>query len=172
MTNGVVLLMGVSGSGKSTIGHLLAERLDWDFLDGDDFHPPENIAKMAQGIPLNDDDRWPWLNRIRQAIEQRLETQQGAVFACSALKHSYQERLIDGLDGVCLVYLRGSFELIEERLRQRQSHFMPTALLRSQFDALEEPGDALIVEIGLSPDEIVREIVDVVKARTTTPTPR
>jgi gluconokinase len=154
----VILIMGVSGSGKTTIGKVLASELHWKFQDADDFHSPANIEKMRQGIPLSDDDRHIWLQALRQAIDQALQTNTNLILACSALKTAYRQRLGKQSDRVKFVYLQGSFELIEQRLKQRQGHYMKDNLLRSQFDDLEEPDDAIKVEIDQSPSAIAQEI--------------
>ncbi|RMG55694.1 MAG: gluconokinase [Bacteroidetes bacterium] len=135
--------MGVAGSGKSTIGKQLAARTDWPFHDGDDFHSKENVEKMRQGIPLDDRDRAPWLLAIRAKIETYLESDQNAVFACSALKQSYREVLQREDKRVRFVYLKGKPEDIAPRMAKRKNHFMPAGLLQSQFDALEEPAEAV-----------------------------
>jgi carbohydrate kinase (thermoresistant glucokinase family) len=158
----IILLMGVSGSGKSTIGALLAERLACEFQDGDRFHPPSNVAKMHQGIPLSDADRLPWLQAIAAWIDEARAAGKHAVVACSALKRRYREILIGNRPDVRLVYLKGDEALIAGRLQKRKGHFMPQGLLKSQFEALEEPGPEekpIIVEIDRSPAEIVEEIV-------------
>jgi gluconokinase len=153
----IIILTGVSGSGKTTIGRLLARDLGWDFYDADDYHPPENIAKMASGIPLTDEDRQPWLQALHALILDRIQQNEQAVIACSALKEIYRSRLhINHI--VQFVYLVGSFELIKERLMSRQRHFMTTDLLASQFAALEEPQDVLAIDISATPEEIVSAI--------------
>ena len=155
----VIVLMGVTGSGKTTIGRLLAAKLGWRYFDADDFHPPGNVEKMSAGKPLNDADRLPWLESLRELIRTALERNENAVLACSALKRSYRKRLL--LDQrVKLVYLKGEPELIQSRLRQRRGHYMDPALLDSQFEILEEPGPETQVEITASPDEIVRRILE------------
>lgn len=158
----IVILMGVSGSGKTTIGQLLAAELGCGFYDGDDFHPPENIAKMRHGDPLTDEDRFPWLDALRGFALSELEIGRSLVIACSALKEIYRERLqIPGK--IRFVHLRGDFALIEQRLATRGGHFMDAGLLQSQFDALEEPTNAIAVEISDSPAAIVgriRELLD------------
>ena len=153
------ILMGVSGSGKTTIGSLLAGRLGWNFYDADDFHPPANIAKMAAGIPLNDDDRTPWLAVLHELIASSLRENRPGVLACSALKKHYRQILLAGNRDVQLVYLKGSFELIQERMAARSGHYMQPVLLQSQFDALEEPDDALTVDIAPGPETMVDEIL-------------
>ena len=151
--------MGVSGSGKTEIGKLLATKLDYPFFDGDDYHPVANIKKMSSGTPLNDEDRKEWLINLNQlALEHRFN---GAVIACSALKKNYRGLLQAGM-GNCLafVHLQGSFELIKARLEKRKGHFMPIALLQSQFDTLEPPTKAITVSIEESPAEIVEDILE------------
>jgi len=151
----IVVLMGVSGAGKTTIGEALAQRLGWPFIEGDDYHPRENIAKMAAGIPLDDDDRWPWLDRLNAELRAREARGASAVLACSALKRKYRERLTRQLACVELVFLHGSLELIRERLASRQHRYMPATLLESQFGALEPPEQAIQVDIALSPEQCV-----------------
>ena len=153
----VVVLMGVAGSGKTTIGRLLAEELGWKFYDADDFHPPANVEKMASGCPLEDADRLPWLEALRDLIRGCLERGEGAVVACSALKESYREYLLVG-EGVRLAYLKGDHELILERLGKRRGHFMKPKMLDSQFAALEEPEPETHFDISARPGEVVREI--------------
>lgn len=154
----VIVIMGVSGSGKTTVGKLLATALDWQFVDADSFHSAGNIEKMMHGISLDDSDRRPWLESLQQAIRQWLKTKTPTVLACSALKSTYRQLLSHGLPEVKIVYLKGSFELVQQRLQQRQGHFMAEALLQSQFSTLEEPEAALVVEITQSPEVIVRII--------------
>ncbi|WGV25689.1 gluconokinase [Halotia branconii] len=151
----IILVMGVSGSGKTTIGQLLAASLHWEFQDADSFHSPENIAKMQHNIPLTDADRMPWLQNLQTAIAQWLQENKNVVMACSALKASYRQFLLLDGDRIKLVYLNGSFELIQQRLQTRQNHFMTEKLLNSQFDALEEPDNALYVDVSQTPEKIV-----------------
>lgn len=156
----VIILMGVAGSGKTTVGTRLADALGWEFFDGDAFHPAANVDKMAQGIPLTDDDRWPWLRALHDFIHERLIVGAPAVVACSALKASYRSILVDGNRGARLVYLKGSRDVIRQRLEARADHFFDADLLDSQFEALEEPppDEALIVPIDQPPAAIVQTI--------------
>ena len=140
--------MGVSGSGKTTIGKALARKLGWRFIEGDDFHPPENVAKMAAGIALEDADRWPWLERIHDELLRMEKTGESAVVTCSALKHAYRKRLRAGLKDLRFVYLHGSFELIRDRVAKRRHRYMPASLLESQFATLEPPKDAIAVDVS------------------------
>lgn len=142
-----LVVMGVSGSGKTTLGRALAARLGWAFFDADDFHPPGNVAKMRAGVPLTDADRAPWLARLHALLAERLAAGEPLVLACSALKASYRAALAEGLTGrLRFVYLSGEPGLIARRLRARRGHYMPAALLESQFAALEPPQDALVVD--------------------------
>jgi gluconokinase len=165
----IAVMMGVSGSGKTTIARGVAEREGWRLLEGDAFHPPSNVAKMHAGTPLTDEDRWPWLRAIAHEIDaMRARGEQGVV-ACSALKRSYRDILIGDRTDVVLVYLQGSKALIAERIASRKGHFMPAALLDSQFATLEEPGPdehPIVVSIGASPEAIVDAVVDGLKERT------
>ena len=154
----VFFIMGVSGCGKSTIGKLLAEALSVPFFDGDDFHPPQNVKKMAAGEPLDDDDRKDWLLTLNELAVKHSNS--GAVIVCSALKASYREILSNTLkDKVTWILLKGTFEEIQERLNARKGHFMPASLLRSQFATLELPQKAITVSISPSPDTILRHII-------------
>jgi gluconokinase len=157
----VYVVMGVSGCGKTTVGRALAQKLQLSFYDGDDFHPAENVDKMARGIPLTDDDRLPWLARLHELLAEHIRRGEGVVIACSALKRKYREQLRAGLEGVQFVYLRGSFALIWERMTARVHHYMKADMLRSQFEALEAPADdeALIFDVEEAPDVIVARIV-------------
>jgi gluconokinase len=157
------------GSGKTTIGKLLAEELGWKFYEADDFHPRANIEKMRSGRPLTDEDRWPWLKLLHEQITRSLAAKENAVLACSALKRAYRERICVS-DDVKFVFLRGDYALIENQLRRRHGHFMNPALLQSQFADLEEPQpdeDVLTVDFGRSPEEIVEEIKAQLNLRTT-----
>ena len=158
-----VVVMGVSGAGKSTVGRIIAERLRCGFRDADSFHPKANIEKMSRGEALTDDDRWPWLTAIADWITERRAAGETGVVTCSALKRRYRD-LITGKQSadVRLVYLKGDFELIEARLKARKGHFMPPALLRSQFAALEEPGAderALTVSVDAAPEVIAEWVM-------------
>ena len=153
----VYIIMGVSGTGKSTIGTMLAQKLDVPFFDGDDFHPEANIQKMASGQPLNDEDRYDWLVYLNELANKYIG--KGAVIVCSALKSSYREILKNGLgDSLQFIHLVGSFELIQSRMEKRTSHFMPPNLLESQFATLEPPQDAITVSIEPSPENVVANI--------------
>ncbi len=154
-----VIVMGVAGSGKTTVGQALARHLGWDFYDADVFHPAENIAKMASGIPLDDVDRLPWLRSLRALIATSLEENSPAVLACSALRESYRRTLLEENEAVLLVYLKGDYDLVWSRISARQDHYMKQQMLRSQFETLEEPDDVLTIDISMSVEEIVREIL-------------
>lgn len=163
----IVLLMGVSGSGKTTVGELLAERLRCSFAEGDDFHPPENVAKMQGGTPLDDTDRWPWLLSIAEQIDAYIARGDRLVVACSALKSNYREILIGERENTHLVYLRGSKARIRTRMESR-AHFMPPALLDSQFDTLEIPRPdekPITIDIGHPPEECAALIVRALRQR-------
>jgi len=153
----IIVLMGVTASGKSTVGKLLARQIGWSFFEGDDFHSAGNIEKLRRGEPLNDEDRRPWLHAIREVIHEAIDRGENAVIACSALKTSYRSMLqIKGQ--VSFVYLKAGIALIQERLENRVGHFMNPQLLQSQFDTLEEPKEALQVDAGSTPAEIVQAI--------------
>jgi gluconokinase len=156
----IVLLMGPAGSGKTRVGILLAKQLSWEFADGDDFHSPANKYKMSRGVGLTDEDRVPWLQSIRDAMDQWLAEQRSVVLACSALKRSYRERLgaHSNAKDIKLVYLKGSYDLLLERLRDRKGHYATEGLLSSQLADLEEPTDSIIVDVSGSPEQIVAEI--------------
>ena len=158
----VFVIMGVSGCGKSTIGVALAKKLGCPYYDGDDYHPPENVAKMASGIPLNDADRYPWLATLHDMLGKHLERGETAVVACSALKKKYRRQLRKGNDGLQFVYLKGSFELVWLRMTARQGHYMKAEMLRSQFKSLEEPDGNEVLVIDIEND--VESIVDVILA--------
>jgi gluconokinase len=154
----IVILMGVSGSGKTTVGRLLARDLGWPFYDADDFHPPANVEKMHRGVPLTDADRAPWLDALHALIERLAGAGHSAVLACSALKQSYRDDLRAGVPGMRFVYLHGDGALIAQRLAERRGHFMPADLLRSQLGTLEEPTDAITVDVADAPERIAAAI--------------
>jgi len=155
----IIVVMGVSGSGKTTIGEKLAARLGWPFIEGDDYHPRENVAKMAAGIPLEDADRWPWLDRLNE----RLRTERDAVVTCSALKESYRRRLLSGIPDARLVYLDGSKTLIASRVAARKHRYMPASLLDSQFATLEPPAHAIRIDVSAPVERSVAAIVETLK---------
>jgi carbohydrate kinase (thermoresistant glucokinase family) len=166
----ILVVMGVSGCGKTTVGTLLAQTLQWEFGDADKFHPPANVAKMKEGIPLTDEDRWPWLGAIAGWIDKTRSAGRRGVVGCSALKRCYRDILIGARTDVRLVYLKGSEELIARRMAARHGHFMPPSLLASQFAALEEPGPderPITVSIEPQPREIVAQILSLLNAGVT-----
>ncbi len=154
----IVVIMGVSGSGKSTIGRMLSKRLGCEFLDADDFHSADNKIKMRQGIPLEDKDRLPWLQELSRVITQHIETQKNLVLACSALKEAYR-RILGESDDLAYVYLQADFQTINKRLKRRQHEFMNPQLLESQFKTLEEPHEAITVDAGQSTKQVVEQII-------------
>jgi gluconokinase len=158
------IVMGVSGCGKTKVGEALAKELGWDFYDADDFHPPENVVKMASGTPLNDSDRAPWLATLHDLISSSRTADHPGVLACSALKERYRRQLMDGNEDVQLVYLKGSYELIWSRMEKRTDHYMKPHMLKSQFEALEEPTNALDVDISMSVGEVVEKIISSMSA--------
>ncbi len=159
----VLIVMGVAGVGKTTIGQVLAERLGWTFLDADNFHPPANVAKMQRGTPLNDEDRSGWLERLHSVIGSQLDSGEPTVLACSALKSIYRDKLTNGHEGVVFVYLRAPRRLVEDRLSGRTGHFFDAGLMSSQFAALEEPDDAIVVDAAAPVDVLVAEIAAAVE---------
>ena len=161
----VIIIMGVAGSGKTTVGQALARRLQIPFYDGDDFHPPPNVDKMRRGQPLTDDDRWPWLDHLHTLIADHLARGEPAVLACSALKRTYRQRLRGACTDVYLVYLRGDLALMQRRLAVRQGHYMPAALLPSQFATLEEPtaAEAVIVDADQDYAQLMTHLVAVLR---------
>jgi gluconokinase len=163
----ILIAMGVSGCGKTTIGEMLAERLKCDFADADSFHSQANKDKMHKGIALTDDDRWPWLAAIRASIEEKQADGTTHVYACSALKRVYRDILRKGDKDVTFVYLKGTPELLHERIKTRTGHFFDPALLQSQLDTLEPPGpdEAIEVDIALTPEQIVDKVLNEVKDR-------
>ena len=153
----LVLVMGVAGSGKTLIGRMLADSLGWRFADADDFHPTANLEKMSQGIPLTDADREPWLENMRHAISGWMDSGENVVLACSALKQRYREQLTRGCESK-VVYLKGDFELIYGRLAARHNHFMKPEMLASQFADLEEPVEAMTIDVSSAPEQIVAQL--------------
>ncbi|MBU8895915.1 gluconokinase [Corallococcus sp. M34] len=159
----VVTLMGVSGSGKTTVGRVLAQRLGWRFVDADDLHPPENVRKMASGQPLTDEDRGPWLARVTARVTDALSSGEDLVLACSALRASYRSRLTVDSARQRWVSLYAPREVIVKRLFERTGHFMPPALLDSQLALLEAPADALVIDVTPPPDDVAKAIIDGLK---------
>ena len=155
-----LILMGVSGSGKTTVGKALAERLSLPFYEGDDFHPERNIQKMSDGKPLNDGDRKEWLDALEALIRSRLSEGKGGILACSALKRAYRDQLRVDPEQVKFIYLKGDYDLIFARMQAREDHYMSADMLTSQFDDLEPPKDAFTVEVDKPADQIVKEIED------------
>jgi gluconokinase len=155
----IIVLMGVSGAGKTAVGELLAARVGWPFHDGDDFQPEANVRKMAAGQPLTEEDRRPWLAAVRERIEAYERSGGDAIFACSALKEEYRRYLLAGMRSVRMVYLRGTPSLIGERLRHRRGHFFPADLLASQLATLEEPRSALTVDVDAELDVVVARVL-------------
>jgi carbohydrate kinase (thermoresistant glucokinase family) len=159
MTHRLIIIMGVSGSGKTTVGKLLSGKTGWPFYDADSFHSKENIDKMQAGIPLTDKDRWPWLDSMNVFAKEKLAGS-NLIFTCSALKEIYRQRLTKDIESNChWVDLRGDFDTILKRMQQREQHYMPAALLQSQFDLLQEPANALVEDIVQSPQIIVEHII-------------
>ena len=154
----ILIIMGVAGSGKTTVGQLLAKELSWTFRDADEFHPATNIEKMSQGIALEDADRAPWLAAMRATVETWLREGTNAVLTCSCLKASYRQMLLVDPERIRFIYLKGSYELIDARLRRRAHHFMKADLLKSQLEILEEPQDALTADLSDPPEVIVQKI--------------
>jgi gluconokinase len=155
----IVVVMGVAGAGKTVVGQRLAAALDAEFIDADDHHAPENVAKMRAGTPLTDADRWPWLARLNGMLREREARGRSAVLACSALKAAYREALLEELPEARVVHLRGAKPLIASRLAARRGHYMDPGLLESQFAALEEPAEAIVVDVERTPEDIVAEVV-------------
>jgi len=162
----ILVIMGVSGSGKTSVGRRLAESFGWPFIEGDDFHPPQNVAKMGAGIPLDDNDRWPWLDRLAEEIAAIASRRENAVLACSALKQSYRDRLVAKVPSgtVHFVHLTGTYEEIAERVEKRKHRYMPASLLASQFATLEPPKDAIVVGMQECVGDRVAAIRDAVAA--------
>jgi gluconokinase len=160
----ILVVMGVCGVGKTTIAQQVAEQLGWPFYEGDEFHPKANVDKMSQGIPLTDEDRVGWLDALAKVISELEAAGRSGIITCSALKQAYRDRLVGKTTSVRFVYLKGDVTLIRERLDARKGHYMPPSLLTSQFETLEEPKDALMVSIQQSPEDIVRQIRQVLGA--------
>jgi len=167
MAGQCIILMGVSSCGKSSVGAAVAKALGAKFIDGDDLHPRANIQKMAGGTPLNDEDRAPWLERLNDAAYSLVHKQETGLIVCSALKRRYRDRLRDGNPSLAFLFLDGEFELVRERMQSRAGHFMPVSLLRSQFDALERPGedetDVLRVDISSPFEQVVEQCIAAIK---------
>ena len=155
----IVILMGVSGVGKTTIGQILSDKLGWPLSDADEFHSPASIEKMRNGIPLEDADRWPWLDRMNAMLVEKEGRGESVLLACSALKQVYRDRLAKGTADLRWIYLKGNFDLIRERLEARKGHYMKAGLLESQFATLEEPGNALGVDVNDTPEAIADSIL-------------
>ena len=151
----IVIVMGVSGAGKTAIGSRLADSFSWRFIDADEHHPPQNVAKMAGGTPLTDDDRWPWLEQLNAMLREVQTRGESAVLACSALREAYRRRLTEGLHAPRIVFLHGDQALIAARLAQRKHRYMPASLLASQFATLEPPADALSIVVSGTPESCV-----------------
>lgn len=154
----IVIVMGVTGVGKTTVGELLAARTGWSFYDADAYHSAANVEKMRSGIPLTDDDRWPWLDRLNALLREAEGKRESAILACSALKQRYRDRLQNGLTDVRWIYLSGSVELISSRLQARKGHYMNPKLLASQFEALEPPKDAVRIDVDATPAELAERV--------------
>lgn len=150
--------MGVSGSGKTTLGQALAQKLGWDFFDADDFHPPANIAKMASGIPLSDSDRAPWLAALHDQLSSTLKSNRHPILACSALKQKYRVQLLDNINGIEIIYLKGSYDLIWSRMSTREGHYMRSEMLRSQFAALEDPENVFALDVSMTVKDMIDKI--------------
>jgi len=149
----------VGVSGKTTLGKALAQKLGWDFFDADDFHPPENIAKMTAGIALSDSDRAPWLAALHNQLLSTLKASHHPVLACSALKETYRTQLLEGMEVIAVIYLKGSYDLIWSRMSTREDHYMKPEMLHSQFDALEEPQDAIVLDVEMSLEYMIGTII-------------
>jgi gluconokinase len=153
------LIMGVSGSGKTTVGKALAQNLGWAFFDADDFHPPENITKMINGLPLSDSDRAPWLASLHHLLASTIESNHHPILACSALKEKYRAQLLNDVEEVEIIYLKGNYDLIWSRMSAREGHYMRPEMLRSQFAALEEPEDVLVLDVSMSVEDMIDKIM-------------
>jgi gluconokinase len=159
----IFIVMGVSGSGKTTLGKAVSNTLGWKFYEGDEYHPAENIEKMRTGIPLDDEDRLPWLLSLSNVIKDAIEKKENIVISCSALKEAYR-KILKVSDDVKFIYLKGSYDLIRTRLEQRLVHFFKPEMLKSQFDALEEPGQAIEIDISKSSESTIKDILDIINA--------
>ncbi len=158
----VLIIMGVAGCGKTSVGKMLSEKLGWKYYEGDNYHPKENVEKMSNGIPLNDEDRMPWLLKLRTIIEDALSHSENIILSSSALKEAYR-KILKVNDGVKFIYLKGSYELIEARMKMRKDHFMKPGMLKSQFEALEEPANAITIDIDQPLEKIVENILQKIK---------
>ncbi len=168
MSSVQVVVMGVSATGKSTVAQAVAAELGWTFVEGDDLHPRRNVARMASGEPLTDEDRAPWLDAVNRVAREHSAEGRGSVITCSALKRAYRDRLRDGVDAMFFVHLHADHDVLEPRMRQREKHFMPAGLLRSQLDTLEPLGDdedGAVVDVTPGSAEVVDEVLRVVRAR-------
>jgi len=154
--------MGVSSSGKTTLGKALAQKLGWEFFDADNFHSPENIAKMTAGIPLGDSDRVPWLAALHHQLLSTLSADRHPVLACSALKETYRAKLLEGMDGITVIYLKGSYDLLLSRMSTREDHYMKPGMLQSQFNVLEEPKDAIVLDVKMP----LKDMIDTITKKT------
>jgi gluconokinase len=154
----IFIVMGVSGSGKSTVGKAVSKKFGWRFYEGDEYHPVENVEKMKNGFPLNDDDRLPWLISLRNIIEQAIEKKENIVISCSALKEAYR-KILKVNDEVRFIYLKGSYDLIRKRMEARENHFFKPDMLKSQFDTMEEPDDAVVIDISGSTQKIIDDAI-------------
>jgi gluconokinase len=154
----IVILMGVAGSGKTTIGRLLAEALEWNFFDADDFHSQENVERMRQGVELTDKDREPWLRRLHELLRELNSREESAILAFSALRQAYRQRLAEGIERLQFVYLKGGRALLERRLKDRQGHYFGADLLASQLQTLEEPEGVPVVEVTGAPETVVARV--------------
>lgn len=159
----VVILMGVSGVGKTSVGVAVAEQLGWEFFDGDDFHPPANVDKMSRGVPLDDDDRKDWLDALHQLIRRNLDVGQPAIIACSALKDKYRDFLREGHEGVVVVYLKAAEGVVADRIHDRGDHYFDPNLLASQYAALEEPQDAVTVDASRPLPAVVETVAGILQ---------
>ena len=159
-TLGAIVVMGVAGVGKTSVGRALADALGWRFEDGDDYHGDANRAKMAAGTPLTDEDRWPWLERLHTLLDEAIDSGEGLVLACSALRRAYRERLGEGDPRLAFLFLDGEREVIEARLAERSGHYMPAALLDSQLATLERPEDAVRITVDASLDHVITTALD------------